>query len=695
MAILEKIRVKFGIAASIIIALGLLSFIIDPQEVASAFQSMSSKYDVGKIGKKAVSYNDFQAEVDRMTSINELLSGGRQSAEAQDQARESAWQDLIFRNLFVKNARAAGINVGTDEMVDLTTGTNISPLISQNPAFADANGQYSKDTFLSFIQNKNSDETGALQQYWDYLQNSIRNNQYFEKYASLFSSSAQANPVLIKRLVAESNATSDVNFVMVPYGYATDSTIVVSDQEIQTFYNNHKKFFKQQASRDMEYVVFEVKPSAADIAATQKEISELRDEFAATQNVKSFLLKNSDRPYTEYWYKPGDLRTVASGIEDFVWSGEGVSDVINSGNNFYIARIVNSKMIPDSVYVSHILLQGTNAKAKADSIITALAGGADFSTLATELSLDKNSAADGKRGNLGWLTQSYMIPGFESVLTAETGKPYIHETQYGTHVILVSKKTQPIAKKQVAILEKEALASKETFNQFYNKANQFATAAAGSYENYRKAVDTLGVYSHPMNKLPESSNKLGSIDNTKEVTRWVYDNKPGKVSPIITVDNNYFFVTVVKAIHKEGIADLKDVTPTIRQQLYVEKMQEKKAGEIKEKIAGLTSLEEIAEKLGTSVTSQSGVSFAGTNNQSLDPKFIGAVSVSPEGKVCGPVAGNMGVYVYQVTAKNNGSFFTEDDAKNRLAQQNAYMTQAIIPVMMDDADVKDNRARFY
>ena len=74
MAVLEKIRVKFGLAISIIIALALLSFIIDPSTLESALNSMSSKYDVGQIAGKSISYSDFQADVDRYTTINELLN---------------------------------------------------------------------------------------------------------------------------------------------------------------------------------------------------------------------------------------------------------------------------------------------------------------------------------------------------------------------------------------------------------------------------------------------------------------------------------------------------------------------------------------------------------------------------------------------------------------------------------------------
>ncbi len=698
MAVLEKIRVKFGLAASIIIALGLLSFIVSPSDIASAFQSMSSKYDVGEIGNKSISYTDFQEDVQRMTSVNEIISGtSASSAAQQEQIRNAAWQNLVYKHLFIPEANAAGITVGEDELVDLSTGNYISPLISQNPLFVDENGSFSKDAVLTFVRNINADETGQLKLYWDYLQENVLNEQYYEKYASLFTQSNITNPLMLRRKIAENNNTTDVDFVMVPYSYTTDSSIVVSDNEIKEYYNSHKNLFRQQASRDMEYVVYEVVPSATDIESTKNSVAEMYEEFAQSDNVRNFLLKNSDRPYSEYWYKQGELSTISSDIDNFVWSSNdaGVSDIITSGNTFYVARVMDSQMIPDSAYVKHILLQSADADHVADSLLNVINNGENFANLAALYSDDQSSTVDGEMGNIGWMTQNYMIPGFEGVFTAALNKPYILKTQYGTHIVEVTKKTAPVAKKQVAIFEKEALASKETFNDYYNRANTFATAAAGSYQNYRKAVDTLGVYSHPVNNLLESSNQLGAIDNTKEVTRWIFDNKAGKVSPIITVDNNYFFIATVKDIHKEGYATVNEAASVIREQLYFDKMSEKKAAEIKEKISGMNDLEQIAETLGSTVSSQSGIAFSSLTSQSLDPKFIGALSAAPEGQVCGPVAGSVGVYVFKVTGRDTGAFFTEEDSKNRDLQEAQYLTQYLLPVMMQDNDVKDNRARFY
>lgn len=693
MAVLEKIRVKFGLVISIIIALALLSFIIDPGTLESALNSMSSKYDVGKIAGKNISYNDFQEDVDKYTVINEMLSGSSsQNEQTQRQIRNAAWQGLLDKYMFVKNAKAAGICVGEDEMVSLVSGETLSPVMAQNPVFLDEAGNFSSDMLKAFIDNVNSDQSGQLRTYWNYLQNTIYNQQYYLKYGALFSASDIENALQLKQDVDAGNTTADVDWCLAYYPMTQDSTVTVSSDEIRKYYKNHKKFFKQNASRDIEYVVFEVVPSAEDVAQTSEAMDAAYQEFATTDNMKTFLLKNSERQLSTYWYKDGELNTVNSELNSQIFSGSKLSQIVKSGDSFYAAREMDSKMLPDSVYVKHILLVGSDARHTADSLVNVLSKkGANFSNLASIYSEDKGSAADGELGSIGWMTQTYMIPGMESVIEAQVGKPFVLTTQYGTHVVLVSQRTKPVAKKQVAILEKTSLASKETFNKYYAEVNTFATLTNGSYEGYKKAVDSTKVYSHSLN-VTEATSSYGAVDQAKEVTRWIFDNKAGKASNIITVNNNFFFVAAVKDIHKEGYASVKEVAPMIRERLYSEKIQAKKLSEVASKIQGLTSIDAVADALGVTVDRNEGLSLS---SRSVDPAVLGAAAVAKDGAVFGPVPGSMGVYVLSVDNRQTGSFYTEEDAKNLNAQKSQYLSQMIISVMSEYDNVKDNRERFF
>lgn len=698
MAILQKTRDKAGLAVSIIIALALLSFIIDPGTLESAFNMMSSKNNVGEINGKAVSYTDFQQDVDRFTVVNEMVTGNSaQSDQQQQQIRNAAWQSLVDKYLFTKKAADAGIKVGDEELKELLAGDMVSPVISQNPVFQDENGNFSKTALQNIINAVQTDQTGRLKTYWDYIQNTVFTQQFYAKYGSLFSASNFQNPLMLKRAIADNNNTANVDFVLVPSVFTQDSTITVSDEEVQKYYNDHKSLYRQNASRDMEYVVFEVTPSAADIEATKEAMNSIYDEFSTTEAVKTFLARNSEKPLSEYWYRAGELNTINTDLNEFVFSNaSGTSPIVSDNENvFYAGRIMATAQVPDSIYVRHILFAATDSQEKIDSVMNVLQKGESFANVATSVSADTQSAADGGQGNIGWLTQSYMIPGFEPALTAQVGKPFVLKTQYGTHIVEVTKRTAPVTKKQVAILQKSSLSSNETFNDYYSQASKFAKLAAGDYKNYKAAVDTLGVYSHPMTAVQESNDTYGSINQAREVTRWIFDNKVGKVSDIITVNNNYFFIATVTGIHKDGIATLDETKDVIRQQLFAQKAAEKAAADVAEQIKGMDDLQEIADKLNTSVSSDVDVRFASLNGQGLDPKFIGAVSVAPEGKICGPVAGMIGTYVFKVNGRDTGAFYTEDDAKANADQMASYMSQMILPVMMLDADVKDNRARFF
>ncbi len=695
MAALETIRTKFGVGASLIIAFGLLLFLVNPSDIIQTFQSASTKYDVGKINGKRISYTDFDQKVKEFSEVREMLTGSSASSEdIQRQTRETAWSNLVDEYLVIPTIEKAGIRVGQEEQKDLFVGENVSPVLLSMGLFTDENGAYSAAAVRSFLENVSADESGRGILLRNYLQNAVRSTRYNEKYNALFTASAYVNSLEMKNAVAENNTTASVDFVMAPNTYfPMDSSIVISNAEIKKFYNAHKESFKQKATREIEYVVFEVTPSVADVAAQNDEFASLYEEFASAENVRAFLQRNSDRQWSDAWVKEGDLRTVNRELDAFVAANKsGVSPVYTSGDSFFAARIMENANVPDSVYVRHIMFQGANAAHQADSLLSVLKKG-NFSALATLYSADKGSAADGEQGNLGWMTQNVMIPGFESVLTAKVGQPYVITTQYGTHIVEVTKTTKPVAKKKVAVFEKTTLPSKETYAAVYNKANILAVRAAGKYEDYKATCDSTGTYSRALT-INEGTDTYGSIGHAKEVTRWAFDNKPGKVSNIITVDNNYFFVVAVKVAHEEGYAEVKEVADNIKSQLYSEKYAAKRAAEIGEQIAGLTDLQAIAEKLNTTVSNQDNVAFAAMS-RSLDPKFIGAIAAAKEGEICGPVAGSYGVYVFKVKGRDTGSYYTEDDAKQSRAQLTNYTTQMILPVMMQDADVKDNRARFF
>ncbi|HCV16311.1 MAG TPA: hypothetical protein DF637_08260, partial [Rikenellaceae bacterium] len=352
MAVLEKIRVKMGVFITAIIGLALLSFIIDADTLQSALSVFSSKYDVGEMKGKAISYQDFQKRIDYFNRINQIVSG---SASIDEQTSEmiirSAWQDLLSDNVIIPFIESAGIAVGDEEMFDLSQGKNISQVLAREQAFVGENGMFDRNLLVQFIKAIPMDESGNLATYWDYLEKNMKVDQLVGKYVTLLAKSNIQNPVELRRSIEDNNITSDVSFIVQPYSFAEDTSIVVSKQEVRDYYNKHKHNFDQPASRDLEYVLFEVVPSMEDINAAEDDIEKLMEEFSTSDNLRLFLARNSDKPLDTYYYKAGELASKSPVLDSFAFKAKysDVLPVFKEGNTFKSARINSIKQMPDSV----------------------------------------------------------------------------------------------------------------------------------------------------------------------------------------------------------------------------------------------------------------------------------------------------------------------------------------------------------
>lgn len=696
MAVLEKIRVKMGAFITILIAIALLSFIIDPSTLESTLSMFSSKYDVGEIDGKSVTYQDYQNKVDYFTGIYEMSSGGAMNDQTQELINNTAWQDEITERVFIPAAMNAGLNLGEEELLDMSQGNDISPVLANEASFRDENGAFDRHRVVEFVQAVSQDPSGQLQLYWNYLEDNMRKDRLFTKYISLLEKSAVVNPMELARAIADNNTTYSVDFVVKPMGFAQDSTVTVSNEEIRAYYEEHKHNYKQPESKDIDYVVYEVVPSAEDLELTYDNMEKVYPEFTTTSNMKTFLARNSDQPFTGYYYSEEELGMLPSQIAEFATEAK-VSEslpVFQDENVYYAARLMDVKSLPDSIFVKHILLPASD-EAKADSLLNVLKRGGDFVALASEYSLDQNPNVE-EPGDLGWMTQRYIIPGFEQLFMADRNEVVKLTTSYGIHLVKFTQRTAPYKKYQVALLVKEAVAGKQTYADYYAKANDFATQCGGDAAKFDEVAKALNVPVYPALRVLASAKTISnSYDNTKEVLRWMNESETGDVSEILAVDNRYFFIVAIRGEHHAGIATYEEMASQLKDIIMYEKESAKLAAETEELVAGAATLEQVAEKLSLPVSHRDGVVFSSLTSQQLDPKFIGAIASANEGELVGPVIGEIGVYYFTVTGKEIGAFYTEDDAKNRKARELEYMTQVLPAVLAEQANVVDTRYKFY
>ena len=685
MAVLEKIRVKFGILITVLVALALLSFILDPTTLRSAFDRFSSDNKVGTMNGKSVSYKEFYEELNTYTEIAKMMGQNPSSEEQQAQLRDAAWQSIFDNQVFIPKAEAAGLSVGEEEMLDLTQGNNISPVLLQQGLFLDRDGNFSRETLVDFVQSIDSDDSGNSAAYWSFLEEGVFRNQLYAKYASLMEKSDVLSDLEKARLVADGNVTADVDFVFEPISFVTDSTVKVSSEEIRRYFNDHKEQFKQPANRDIEYVMWEVVPSAQDYADTKAEFDALYEDFAKADNLKAFVTLNSDSKWNPYYFTEDQLSVTPEFQQTAFHAPVGtVSPVVTEDKAYAAMRVADVRMMADSAHV-YYKVYPYSQEAEADVFVNDQLRKTDISQF-TEM---------------GWITQDFILANGLNELDAAFDSPQKvfkvkNVNNQAILAVYVPERTKALKKVQVATLMKNVLPSDETYRDFQMKAVEFADACDGKYENFQKLSQEQNLPVIPINNMLQTNRRIGPADNAREVVSWVFDKKTkaGQVSDLKIVDNKYYFVTAVTKVRKEGYADIQDVASDISSLLQARKTVAVKLDEVKEKIAGLTTLEQVAEALGTTVSHYPGISFGSTQFNQNDPALVGAVAAAPEGTIQ-TVGGNVGVYVFEVSNRTAGNFFSENDAATQLARKASWHNSILQSVIANEADIKDNRARFF
>jgi len=684
MAVLEKIRVKFGILITVLVALALLSFILDPQTLRSAADRFSSDNKVGSMNGKSVSYKEFYEQLNTYTEIAKMMGQNPSTEEEQTQLRDAAWQSIFENEVFIPKAEAAGLAVGEEEMLDLTQGGDISPVLLQQGIFNDQSGAFSREALVNFVQSIDADETGQYAGLWSFLEENVYRERLFSKYASLLENSEVLTDLEKSRMLAESNVTADVDFVFAPIAYA-DTTVTVSSDEIRKYYNDHKEQFKQPANRDIEYVMWEVEPSAQDFADTKEEFDALLEEFKEADNLKSFVTLHSDSKFNPYFFSEDQLSVTPEFAETAFHQPVGTVSPTITNDNAYAAMRVNAvRTMSDSARVYYKTFP-LSQEDEADAFVAAQLRKPDVNEF-TEL---------------GWVTQEGLVSNNLNDLNGVFDNPQkvFKAKLTGSQAIFalyVPERTKPVKKVQIATLYKNVLPSDDTYRDYQMKAVEFADACDGKLANFENLVKEQDLPVIPINNMVQANRRIGPADNAREVVSWVFDKKTkaGDVSDLKIVDNKYYFVTAVTKTRKEGYLDIQEAASQIRTLLAAQKSVQKKLEEVRAQIAGMTTLEEVAEALGTTVSHAPGLSFGSTQYSQNDPAFIGAVSVAPEGTIQ-TAAGAIGVYVFQVLERNTGSFFSEADAATRVARNASYHNNILQRVIANEADIKDNRARFF
>mgnify|MGYP000202157167 FL=1 len=257
MAVIGKIRQRAGLLIGIV-GFSLVAFILGDLLTSNRSFLTGSGNELAIIGSKKVGVQEFESRVKQLEE-NYKINTGNETIDQNtlESLREQAWTQLLNEEILVKQIEKTGIKVSPEELFDLIQGKNPHPQIKE--AFKDPKtGEFSPANVIQFLKNMDNDATGKTRTQWVAFEKYISEERAKEKYNEMIKHGLFTTSVEAKRFYENQNRVASVRFIDFNYTTIVDSTIQVDEKEMREYYNANQNEFKQEASRKLEYVAFEV-----------------------------------------------------------------------------------------------------------------------------------------------------------------------------------------------------------------------------------------------------------------------------------------------------------------------------------------------------------------------------------------------------------------------------------------------------
>ena len=696
MAVIERLRSKAGLLIGIV-AFSLLAFVLGDFLTSNRSFLDGGSTTVGVIGGKKIDITDFESMV--QTEIeNYKLNQNTETVDnnTTDQLRDQAWNKLVNDIVMGEQFKELGISVSPFELADMIKGKNIHPQIRQ--AFTDPKtGTFSPTAVVNFLKNMDNDPTGKTKKQWLVFERAIYEERFQQKYNDLIKNGLYVSTPEAKQNYIQRGKTANLKYIFVNYNTIADSTVQVSDSDLKAVYDRNIKKYKQEASRGIEYVIFDVQPSEQDKTETIDGLTKLIEEFKTTTNDSAYLAANGDSPFDNSYHKKGTLDANIDSLMNASSPGT-VIGPFESGGICKLAKLVDVRLLPDSVMASHILLklEGKNKEdvmKQADSLKKAALGGASFEMMAFQYSTDDGSKIKG--GDLGFFGPGMMVPPFnDACFQGKVGDMPIVESQFGIHLIKITNQKGASRQVKVAQLVRTIQPSSKTYQGYFQKANDFSSKY-NSAETFDKGITAMNLTKMTEGNLMENSRQVGAVEGSRELVRWAFKSDNGTVSKAFEFGNK-FVVGKLTTIKEKGTSTMDEV----KDQLTVEARKDKKAEILIEKVkkAGGATIDDIALKQQQQVQVAT-INFVSPNfpNSGPEPYVGGYVFSLKTGKLSPPVKGQAGVYLITVTGFVEPPAMADfKDAKKQDVQQLQQRAQfEVSNALREKANLEDNRGKFY
>lgn len=713
MAALGKIRSR-GLTLIIIIGLGLLAFIAEEAFRSCESSRNNQRQQIGEVLGEKMSFDDFAKLVDEAQDAMKVMGQENLNDDQLNQLRDQVWQNYVQYKLIENQCKKLGLTVTDDEMENvLSQGTNqmllSTPFVNQQTGRFDANQL--KQFLAQYKQAKTANPQAAQQyesiyKYWNYIEKSLRQQLLIQKYNALLAHCFLSNPIEAKMSFNEENLESQIQLAAYPYSSIQDNKVTISDKDLKSKYNELKPRFQQFVeTRDIKYIDVKITASAADRAALLKQFNDYGKQLASADDPADVVRKSTSAiPYLGIPVGKEAFPADIAGKLDSIAVGHVVGPVEDKQDNtLNLIKVIAKQQLPDSVQFRAIQVGGTTpdeAHKRADSIYTALKGGADFAAVAKKY---------GQDGSEQWLTtRQYEYTNtidndsrnyLNNLLTMGAKELKNIQTTQGNIIVEVLDRKNMINKYTAAVIKRTIDYSSETRSKIFNKFRSFVSANQ-TPEAIEKNAARSGYRLQEAKDVTTSQHYLAGIRSTRDAMKWLFDAKEGSVSQMYECGNNgdNLLLVVCTKVHPIGYRGLDD--PQVKEMVKAEVMRDKKAEQLIAKANGVKSIA-AAKAKGAIVSTVNQVTFAAPvfvqTTGASEPALSGAVYAAKAGAFSShPVKGMAGVYQFQVMNRTkNAAKFNDKEQEGKLIQKAMQYAGNFMNELYINGKVVDNRYLFF
>ena len=708
MAILGQIRSK-SIFLIIVIGLALFAFVISGVFDGKGYQAQQP---VGIINGQDILIEDFRGQVDFLE---------RNYNQKGMVAVNNVWNQKLRSEILNQQFEITGIQSGKDHLQNILKN---NPTFNSDQQFLNEAGIFDIDKFKALIIELKTTNPEAYEN-WKNQEKIFESQSNEQIYFNLLRSGINYTQTDGKFEYNLQNDNVDIEYIQIPYSSVEDSLITYTKSDLKKYIDNNKDEFKVNASRNIEYVIFEEKPSFDDENAIKNRLNsflkeskvynsvskleEVTPSLITAKNIKEFINEYSETSFDSIYLPKGSLPADHANLLFNLNNNQTYGPYLD-GDYFKISRMLDKK-IGGSVRSSHILLaykgsQNANpnvtrskkeARKEANNILRKIRKSPEtFTELAFEFS---DGPSKSRGGDIGFVQDGNMVKPFNDfIFSKRVGSTGLVETDFGFHVIKIVAKDDLVL---LASITEKNVPSDETSDKVFNSATKLEMNLSKE-GNLNALADKDDYILKTVNGVQILDNDFPGLKDQRRIVQWLF-SETTNISDYKRFDlpKGGYLIAQVTGMVDEGVSNVQDVSYKVLPMV----LKSKKADFIISKNDNSLSIEKIAEMNGVDVRkalalNQKNATITGSG---LEPLVIGSSFGTSLNQTSDFIIGENGVYKLKVLNRKETGF--KDDSidanfvvsyKNQLLNSNRTSAFArVYESLKENAEVSDNRSIYY